>query len=75
MKEIIFIRNNIDKWQQAELIMDDTSMHSPDELADTYIRVTADLAFARTHYPQSRVTEYLNKRRGDAHPRHIILNG
>ena len=60
MKEIIFIRNNIDKWQQAELIMDDTSMHSPDELADTYIRVTADLAFARTHYPQSRVTEYLN---------------
>ncbi len=60
MKEIIFIRNNIDKWQQAELIMDATAMHTPDELADVYIRVTADLAFARTHYPRSRVTEYLN---------------
>lgn len=60
MKEIIFIRNNIDKWQQAELIIENTSLYTPDELAEVYIRVTADLAFAQTHYPQSRVTAYLN---------------
>lgn len=60
MKEIIFIRNNIDKWRQAELIMDDIPSHSPDEIAEVYTRVTADLSFAQTHYPQSRVTLYLN---------------
>ena len=33
---------------------------SPDELADMYNDLTADLAFAQTHYPDSRITEYLN---------------
>ena len=30
------------------------------ELADTYIDVTSDLAFAQTHYPESKITHYLN---------------
>ena len=30
------------------------------ELADTYIDVTSDLAFAQTHYPESKITRYLN---------------
>lgn len=60
MKEIVFIRNNIDSWQRAEQMMDDTFWHSPDELAGIYMRITSDLAFAQTHYPDSRVTVYLN---------------
>ena len=33
---------------------------SPDQLADTYTDLTADLAFAQTHFPTSRITIYLN---------------
>jgi integral membrane protein len=60
MKEIVFIRNNIAQWQEAEQMADHISRHSPDELADAYMRLTADLAFAQTHYPHSRITAYLN---------------
>ena len=60
MKEFTFIRNNIDKWQRAEIVIDDAASQSPDVLADTYIELTSDLAFAQTHYPNSRITLYLN---------------
>lgn len=60
MKEIIFIRNNIRKWQDVENIANDPSAYSPDDLADAYTDTTADLAFAYTHYPNSRITLYLN---------------
>ena len=33
---------------------------SPDQLADAYTDLTADLAFAQTHFPTSRITIYLN---------------
>lgn len=33
---------------------------SPDQLADVYTDLTADLAFAQTHFPTSRITIYLN---------------
>lgn len=29
-------------------------------MADAYIDVTSDLAFSQTHYPNSRITLYLN---------------
>ena len=60
MKEIVFIRNNIDRWQKAEHVMDDTFWYTPDELAEMYVGITSDLAFAMTHYPESRITVYLN---------------
>ena len=61
VKEITFIRNNIDKWQRAEIVIDDAPSQSPDLLAEVYTDLTADLAFAQTHYPDSRITLYLNK--------------
>lgn len=61
MKEITFIRNNIDKWQRMEIAVDDAAYQSPDRLADIYTDLTSDLAFAQTHYPKSRITLYLNK--------------
>lgn len=60
MKEILFIRNNIDKWRATEEKVEQARMVSPDELADLYTDLTADLAFAQTHYPTSRITAYLN---------------
>lgn len=60
MKEVTFIRRNIDKWKKTEQLMERTAKLSPDQLANAYIDLTADLAFAQTHYPTSRITIYLN---------------
>ncbi len=60
MKEIQFIRYNLEKWQRLEAMAGDVSSYSPDDIADAYTDVTADLAFAYTHYPSSQVTPYLN---------------
>jgi uncharacterized membrane protein SpoIIM required for sporulation len=60
MKEVVFIRQNIEKWRATEAIIDDIDNMSPDVLADAYVETTSDLAFAQSHYPQSRITMYLN---------------
>lgn len=60
MKEVVFIRQNMAKWKDIERVVDNAALLSPDQLADAYTDMTADLAFAQTHYPQSRITIYLN---------------
>lgn len=60
MKEILFIRNNIEKWKAIEALVDNINSVMPDRLADAYTDLTSDLAFAQTHYPTSRITIYLN---------------
>lgn len=60
MKEVLFIRQNIEKWREVEHIIESADTQSPDRLSDVYVDVTSDLAFARTHYPYSRITIYLN---------------
>ncbi len=67
MKEITFIRNNIEKWQATEELLEDISSVNPDELADTYVDLTTDLSFAQTHYPKSRITIYLNNLASSLH--------
>ena len=60
MKEVSFIRQNIDKWKSLEKIVDRAALHNPGELADAYTDITTDLSFSRSHYPESRITIYLN---------------
>lgn len=60
MKEVTFIRLNIDKWRGFEGIVEKASRLSPDSLADTYVELTSDLVFAQTYFPNSRITIYLN---------------
>lgn len=60
MKEVAFIRQNIDKWRDTEVLLKTLSTQTPDELADAYVEVTSDLAFSQSHYPKSRITLYLN---------------
>lgn len=56
MREGLFIKRNVDKWNtyQHEPTQD------PDELADRFVTVADDLAYARTFYPNSRVTRWVN---------------
>ena len=60
MKEVLFIRNNIEKWRAMEELIANIDFEMPDRLVDVYTELTADLAFAQTHYPRSRITVYLN---------------
>ena len=60
MREAVFIRQNMNKWRSYESAINDLNDMSPDELADMYTELTADLAFAQTHYPDSIITKSLN---------------
>ena len=60
MKEVSFIKRNIDKWKAMEDTVDEAYNVSPDVLADAYQELTADLAFSQTHFPEARITVYLN---------------
>ena len=70
MKEVTFIRQNIEKWRDTEKAVEQPRELSPDRLADVYIDLTADLSFAQTHYPYSRITVYLNNLSSALH--HVI---
>lgn len=56
MKEAVFVKRNTEKWQEYEL----TPAHDPDQLTERFIELTDDLSYARTFYPKSTVTRYLN---------------
>lgn len=58
MKEIAFLGKNRKKWETFEKVLADEK-HSIN-LTDLYIELTDDLAYARTFYPGSSVTAYLN---------------
>ena len=46
MKEVTFIRQNIEKWRDMELIVEGDINATPDRQADTYIDLTTDLSIA-----------------------------
>ncbi|MHA4893495.1 stage II sporulation protein M [Pedobacter sp. PWIIR3] len=56
MREALFVKQNSEKWKAYEQLHSD----SPDELADRFIDITNDLAYAKTFYPKSKTTAYLN---------------
>lgn len=57
MREGQFIQQNIEKWKTYQY--EPTS--DPDEMAQRFTELVNDLGYSRTFYPQSKVTEYLNK--------------
>lgn len=56
MREPIFVKQNAEKWREFEHSPTD----NPDELADRFIKITDDLAYAKTFYPKSKTTVYIN---------------
>ena len=61
MREVAFLRKNADKWKEFEELLKDKSQDDPDKLADLYIELSADLAYAQANYPGSKTEEYLNQ--------------
>jgi uncharacterized membrane protein SpoIIM required for sporulation len=60
MKEVVFIKRNIDRWNNFETLIEKKSEENPDVMASMFIQLTDDLAFSRTFYPNSDTTRYLN---------------
>lgn len=60
MKEISFLNQNAEKWQQFETLISTKGNSDPDVMADLFIQITDDLSYSKTHYPKSKTTQYLN---------------
>jgi uncharacterized membrane protein SpoIIM required for sporulation len=56
MREPLFVKQNAEKWNRFEQSHTD----DPDEIAERFIKITDDLAYAKTFYPKSKTTAYLN---------------
>jgi len=56
MREALFVKKNTEKWQQYDRMQ----QANPDEVANQFIEITNDLAYAKTFYPKSKTTAYLN---------------
>lgn len=56
MREPLFVKQNADKWKSFE----QAPAKDPDEIAERFIKITDDLAYAKTFYPDSKTTAYLN---------------
>lgn len=67
MREAHFIKLNKPRWEAFEKTISQGHDAQPDELASLFVQVTDDLSFARTQYPHSRTTQYLNALAGKLH--------
>ena len=56
MREPLFVKQNSAKWKSFE----NEPSNDPDVLGNRFIQITDDLAFAKTFYPDSKTTAYLN---------------
>ena len=60
MREAAFIRKNRAKWKDYEALVPELGGVVADRLLEVYDDLVSDLAYSRTHYPNSGVTSYLN---------------
>lgn len=58
MREAQFLKQNADKWKQYEHDVKQ-NIHA-DILADRFVELTDDLAYAKTFYPSTNTVKYLN---------------
>lgn len=61
MKEIVFLNKYKKKWEALEKDLSGGAHIPADELSDLFIELTDDLSYARTFYPESNTTQYLNE--------------
>jgi uncharacterized membrane protein SpoIIM required for sporulation len=69
LREAEFINRNAARWRELEAVLTARGAADPDRLADLYVGVTDDLAYAATFYPESQTTGYLNQLAARLHQR------
>ena len=68
MREAVFVRRRSPSWQALEALLDEPRP-DPDALADAYVRLGDDLAYAKTFYAGSATAAFLNDLSATAHAR------
>ncbi|MDZ7933405.1 MAG: stage II sporulation protein M [Emticicia sp.] len=56
MREGTFIDRNVKRWEDIESDV----KTDPDEISSDFIDLMNDLSYAQTHYPHSKINEYVN---------------
>ncbi|RYF86875.1 MAG: stage II sporulation protein M [Chitinophagaceae bacterium] len=56
MREAMFIKKNLEKWTEYQ----QEKAADPDETAQRFITLIDDLSYAKTFYPKSKVTRWVN---------------
>ena len=56
MREALFIKKNRERWLKNQ----QTPAGDADEMAKDFTQLVDDLAYAKTFYPSSKVTRYIN---------------
>jgi uncharacterized membrane protein SpoIIM required for sporulation len=56
MREAMFIKKNAQKWSEYQ----HSATDNPDETAERFITLIDDLSYAKTFYPKSKVTRWIN---------------
>ena len=56
MREALFIKKNKKRWERLQ----DSPPADADDMAKDFIRLVDDLAYAKTFYSSSKVTQFIN---------------
>jgi uncharacterized membrane protein SpoIIM required for sporulation len=56
MREALFIKKNAQKWNEYQYLQTE----DPDQMADRFITLLDDLSYAKTFYPHSKATRWIN---------------
>ncbi len=67
VQEVAFLKKHADRWKAFEAKLRARETVDPDALADDFIQITDDLAYAQTFYPGSKTTQYLNALAAEVH--------
>jgi len=67
MREAAFVKQNKDKWNKFERVIQNNMNIPPEELSALYLEVTDHLSYAQTFYPNSNTLQYLNSLSSRAH--------
>lgn len=67
MREAAFVKQNKNKWTQFEQLLKNKRSIAPAIITSMYLEVTDDLSYAKTFYPGSNTTTYLNGLAAKAH--------
>jgi uncharacterized membrane protein SpoIIM required for sporulation len=63
MREAMFIKKNAEKWKKYQ----NEPSSDPDEASERFITLMDDLAYAKTFYPRSKATKWINGLAGTAY--------
>ena len=70
MKEITFLKQNAEKWEAYETALTKKEAVKPAEITDMFVELTDDLSYARSNFPGSKTSSYVNKLAARIH--HVV---